>query len=31
LIQIKGTLVIVVNITIIFALSSIACGVEFQS
>jgi hypothetical protein len=29
--QIKGTLVIVVNLTAIFALSSIACGLEFQT
>jgi len=29
--QIKGTLVVVVNIIVIFALSWIACGVEFQS
>jgi len=29
--QIKGTLVVVVNITLIFALSRIACGLEFQS
>ena len=29
--QIKGTLAVVVNITVIFALSWIARGLEFQS